>query len=544
MMMNNQVNNLVIIRLYHAFNSDENYQYRGLLTIQNNVPIIKQDSINDEQLKLLQESSKNGDNYYLKAEAYQTLVFEHEKPYQISKTFIPACALLESSLNDQLWISLDVNSRFVYLMANIPNVYCTSSSSLQSSFDNLSSKSFNTTVLYSKTVISAGADDPDKHRTLNELIESRGFEVEEHSIETNDGYILLAHRIVWPKNSSINQKDLKPVLVQHGLFGASSDFCINSPFLRTKQSKYGDTIAFALMLTRKYDVWLANSRGNRYSRRHRTRSPSNRNFWQFTWDHMATEDLPATINYVRNATERKTIAYIGWSQGTAIMFTLMSLQPEYADIIQPFIALAPITFVKDIESPMRYFSPMEPLLKIIGGEFIPSNALVENLVDKFCQYSDIRPLCADLIFLFGGFDRKNLNETRIGVYLHFTPSTTSTWDVAHWAQLVNRGRFQRFDYGSAARNQKHYNQSTAPDIPLENIPPQAKIALYQGHNDVLSTELNLNLLKNIFKKSGVKLIRDFYISDPKWTHLDFSFGENAGKFFINDMIDTLNQYAK
>ena len=70
--------------------SDENYQYRGLLTIQNNVPVIKQDSINDEQLKSLQESSKNGDNYYLKAEAYQTLVFEHEKPYQISKTFIPA----------------------------------------------------------------------------------------------------------------------------------------------------------------------------------------------------------------------------------------------------------------------------------------------------------------------------------------------------------------------------------------------------------------------------------------------------------------------
>ncbi|OTF73443.1 gastric triacylglycerol lipase-like protein [Euroglyphus maynei] len=165
-------------------------------------------------------------------------------------------------------------------------------------------------------------------------------------------------------------------------------------------------------------------------------------------------------------------------------------------------------------------------------------------MDQFCSFPDIRPLCADLIFLFGGFDPKNLNETRIGVYLHFTPSTTSTWDLAHWAQLVNRGRFQRFDYGSSSRNRRHYNQSTAPDIPLEKIPPRAKIALYQGRNDVLSTEPNVQHLKEIFKKSGVELIRDFMVSDPKWTHLDFGFGENAGEYFINDMIDTLNEYAK
>ncbi|XP_046918119.2 gastric triacylglycerol lipase-like [Dermatophagoides farinae] len=387
-------------------------------------------------------------------------------------------------------------------------------------------------------------DDPDQHRTLVELIESRGFQVEEHSIETNDGYILLAHRIVWPKNSTINSQDLKPVLLQHGLFGASSDFCINSPFLRTKRSLYGDTMAFALMMTKRYDVWLGNSRGNRYSRRHRTRSPANRDFWNFSWDQMATEDLPATIEYIRNATGRKTLAYVGYSQGTAIMFALLSLRPEYADIVQPFIALAPITFVKNIQSPMRYFSPMEPLLRLIGGEFLPSNTLIDNLVDRFCVYPDIRPLCANLIFLFGGFDKKNLNETRIGVYLHFTPSTTSTWDIAHWAQSVNRGRFQRFDYGSSARNQRHYNQSTAPDIPLENIPTSAKIALYQGRNDILSTEPNVEHLKQIFKKSGVTLIRDFIVSDPKWTHLDFGFGENAGVLFINDMIDTLDKYAK
>lgn len=383
-------------------------------------------------------------------------------------------------------------------------------------------------------------NDPDQDLTLFELIKSRGFDVEKHSVETEDGYILSVHRIINPDISSKVQ--LKPVIVQHGLFGSSSDFCINSPFLRTNNSKYGDTIAFSLAITQRYDVWLGNSRGNRYSLRHKNHSYDSREFWNFSWDHMATKDLPAVINYVKKVSNSKTVAYVGYSQGTAIMFTLLSLYPEFADVIRPFIALAPITFVADLKAPMAYLAPSEPLLRTIGGEFLPSPHFLKTLASRFCSNRHFQAVCANLIFLFGGFDTKNLNETRIGVYLHFTPSTTSAWDIAHWAQLVNTKSFRRFDYGKM-KNNEHYGTDTPPDIPLKNIPNKMKIALFQGSNDILSTKNNVDRLKEIFKNSGLKLVRDFIVSDPYWTHLDFLFGENAGQLFIEPMIDTLDQYA-
>lgn len=385
--------------------------------------------------------------------------------------------------------------------------------------------------------------DPDQDRTLIELIESRGYFVEQHSIETDDGYFLLAHRILLPNSLRNWNSKLKPVIVQHGLFGASSDFCINSPLLKNNQSKYGDTIAFALTQTRRYDVWLTNSRGNRYSMRHRTRSPTNRDFWQFSWDQMATKDLPAVIDYIRNETKSKTVAYIGYSQGTAIMFTLMSLRPEYAQIIQPFIALAPIVYLRDLESPIKIVAQLEPMLRMIGGEFLPSTGLIKSMADAFCSYQHFQSLCANVMFLFGGFDPKHMNDTRVGVYLHFTPSTTSTWDLVHWAQLVNSKKFKRFDYGSPNMNLENYNQTTAPEIPLHNIPSTAKIALYQGLNDILSTQSNVKHLKKKLSKIGIELIRDFIIKDPTWTHLDYVIGMNAGKLFIDDMIDTLDLYS-
>ncbi|KAF7491669.1 Lysosomal acid lipase/cholesteryl ester hydrolase [Sarcoptes scabiei] len=384
------------------------------------------------------------------------------------------------------------------------------------------------------------ADDPDQFRTIDQLIESRGFKVEHHSVETNDGYILLIHRILNPlKNDSTN---IKPIILQHGLFGASSDFLINSPFLHSNNSKYGDNIAFALMQTGRYDVWLPNSRGNRYSLQHRNRSASDREFWNFSWDQMATEDLPAIIEYIRSRTKHQTVAYVGYSQGTTIMFTLLSLHPEYSSIIDPFVALAPVTFVNDLKTPISHLSISEPILRLIGGEFLPSPKTIDAMADALCSKTSFQSLCANLMFLFGGFDPEHLNTTRIGVYLHFTPSTTSTWDLAHWAQLTNRKVFQRFDYGSANKNRQKYGVPSPPMIPLEKIPTNAKIALFQGLNDELSTPNNLEILRGIFRKSGLKPILDYIIPNSEWTHLDFIVGRDSGKLFIDKMVEILDLY--
>jgi lysosomal acid lipase/cholesteryl ester hydrolase len=97
-------------------------------------------------------------------------------------------------------------------------------------------------------------------------------------VTTSDGYILGIHRIINRQLSQFN-KTLKPVLLQHGLMGSSTDWIINTPFLNGSGNELGDNLdrnvgnnlGFVLS-QRGYDVWLANSRGNTYSRNHSTLS--------------------------------------------------------------------------------------------------------------------------------------------------------------------------------------------------------------------------------------------------------------------------------
>lgn len=382
--------------------------------------------------------------------------------------------------------------------------------------------------------------DPDEERSIEELIESRGFGVEVHSVTTEDGYILSVHRIT-SKDGSIGP--LKPVILQHGLVGSASDFLVNSPHLHSNDSKYGDTLGFALKLTGRYDVWLSNSRGSRYSQGHVRYTTLDLQYWNFSFEHMAVYDLPAVIEYVQHRSNSSKVAYVGYSQGTAIMFALLGLRPEYAQVVQPFIAMAPVAFVGHNKSPVRYFARSAPILRLIGGEFLPSVNLVNLMAEMFCRHQ-LRAVCRNLMFLIGGSDYNHLNSSRIDVYLHFTPSSTSTWDIAHWAQLVNSDRFARFDYGTAQENFQAYGVKLVPDYPLHNVSSKAKIALFRGLNDVFVQEEDISRLKRILAEEGkVDLIEDFVVSDPNWTHLDFIFGLNSGRLFIDRLIQVLDTHS-
>ena len=57
-----------------------------------------------------------------------------------------------------------------------------------------------------------------------------------------------------------------------------------------------------------YDVWMGNSRGNKHSRKHVKYNPDkDRMFWEFTFQHMADEDLPAMFTYVNKITNQKYV---------------------------------------------------------------------------------------------------------------------------------------------------------------------------------------------------------------------------------------------
>lgn len=54
------------------------------------------------------------------------------------------------------------------------------------------------------------------------------------------------------------------------------------------------------------------------------------------------------------------------------------------------------------------------------------------------------------------------NYERYDVLVGHDPAGTSVHNMKHWKQMLDSGRFQAFDWGTAALNQKHYNQTSPP----------------------------------------------------------------------------------
>ena len=118
-----------------------------------------------------------------------------------------------------------------------------------------------------------------------------------------------------------------------------------------------------------------------------------------------------------------------------MMFGLLSTHSKYNDIIRPFIALAPVTTVGHLESPIKYVAhskSMVDFFKWHGGAFLPSMKWVQWISDKGCPKREIGILCSDVMFVLCGFDGKQLNTTRTPVYVAHTPAGTSSWNMVSY----------------------------------------------------------------------------------------------------------------
>lgn len=63
-----------------------------------------------------------------------------------------------------------------------------------------------------------------------------------------------------------------------------------------------------------FDVWMNNSRGNRFSRQHRYLDPDlHEEYWDYSFQEMAQYDQPALIQHILNVTKVDTVTYIGHS---------------------------------------------------------------------------------------------------------------------------------------------------------------------------------------------------------------------------------------
>lgn len=375
------------------------------------------------------------------------------------------------------------------------------------------------------------SDDPSIYFTTPQLIIYHGYSAETHTILTDDGYFLTVHRIPFSKHSQKKVPD-KTVLLHHGLLGSSADWVITGP---------EKALAFILS-DAGYDVWLANARGNTYSRSHVSLPTNSFAFWNFTFHDIAQHDLPAVIDHIMYLKGWNIkINYIGHSMGTTILFSLLSTKEQYNKILRAGFALAPVAYMSDIRSPIKYLAKIsnsiELMMKILGqNEFLPQNELVKIFSRLACEITHYEEaICENAIFYLCGFDAKQFNRTLLPIILAHEPAGASTRTLIHYAQEIhNDGRFQQFDYGPLG-NMRQYGTINPPEYEMTKV--TLPIALLSAENDWLSGDVDVTRL-------FVQLanpIEHYIVPLKDFNHVDFLWAIDAPILVYNKLLQLMEE---
>ena len=110
------------------------------------------------------------------------------------------------------------------------------------------------TGLYQDLTLPTPPYPPNVWLSIPEQVAKYGYEFEEHTILTEDGFLLTAFRIP-RKIGQHNNASKTPVYMQHGLLDDGGTFIFNNNSL---------DLSFDLV-DRGYDVWITNSRGTVFS---------------------------------------------------------------------------------------------------------------------------------------------------------------------------------------------------------------------------------------------------------------------------------------
>ncbi|CAH1402310.1 unnamed protein product [Nezara viridula] len=365
------------------------------------------------------------------------------------------------------------------------------------------------------------------------LVMKHGYPFEEHEIETEDGYILTLHRIPHGKNNSGHVG--RPVLLQHGILCSSACWLVSEP----------DKGLGFILADSGYDVWIPNSRGNTYSRKHRSLNPDKEpdatKFWDFSFHEMGYYDLPACIDHILGLTRHKKLHYVGHSQGTAIFFVLASTRPEYNEKIRHMSALAPVAFLDHTRGTVRALTYLVTELEIIAKvlhlhEFLADHWYIHMLERIVCRgHTFTEKICDNVLFIIAGYDSQQLNITLVPIILDYTPAGTSIKQLEHFAQIARRGdKFQQFDYGYVG-NLERYHQRNPPEYDLSKI--TTPIMLHYASNDWLAGVKDVLKLKSKLLDSDSRLVPFHYFN-----HLDFMWATDVKKLLYDDMIKIMAKY--
>lgn len=362
------------------------------------------------------------------------------------------------------------------------------------------------------------------------MIVREGYPAESHIVTTEDCYILEMHRIPHGKDNAADNKTRPIVYLQHGILSSSADWIMGS----------SDNSLGFLLADAGYDVWLGNYRGNTYSKGHCSLDPAKKDFWRFSWDEMGKYDIPAMIDHILDTTQQDKIFYIGHSMGTTGFMVMANEKPEYQEKIHLANFLAPVAFVDHMQSPIKYLAPfthsIEWILNFLGGgEFLPSNFIMDLLASYVCDSSSLEAVCESVLFILGGFDEAQMNQTMLETITHHTPAGTSTSTIVHYAQEINSKKFAKYDFGKKG-NREAYGQDHPPEFSIEAV--KVPVATYWSQNDWLAHPLDvLKYLTRLPNKYAT-----YEVPYELWNHLDYLWGIDAKTLLYPEIIKNMDTF--
>lgn len=358
------------------------------------------------------------------------------------------------------------------------------------------------------------------------LARLRHFPFETHYCPCKDDYIITLHRL--PRHGG------PVVLLWHGFMMSSEVWLCHADA--------NNSLAYVLH-SLGYDVWLGNTRGNKYSWKHEKKGmEKSREYYDYSLDEMAKFDVPNCIDFILKFTEKEKLSYIGFSQGTAQGFAALSLSADVQKKVNIFIALAaimkPKVLANSIANALVQASP-ELVFLIFGRERMIPMAHFWTSVLPRSLLVEIMDRC--LLWLFG-WTASYISDVGKYIYYGHLYSYTSVKSNVHWFQIMHSdGGFYMYDeYPSWFRR----SVSTDGDsdgssgyakqrFPVEQI--RTPIAIFSGGRDTLC---DIPFLKRCL---GPSLM--YWLEVEEYEHLDFLWAEGVDALVIPAVVGLLREYA-
>ncbi|XP_052747559.1 lipase 3-like [Bicyclus anynana] len=367
----------------------------------------------------------------------------------------------------------------------------------------------------------------DTYLNFTQLTTKYGYNSERHTVTTEDGYVLTVFRI--PPKCQVAKGF--PVILGHGIYDSADTWILTGP----------ETGLGYILSNNCYDVWAVNYRGNIYSRKHLRLDPEKDSaYWMFSFDENGYYDLPAVIDYVLDVTKQKRVYYIGHSQGTTNFLVMGSLRPDYNEKVQLSILLAPVAWMKNIQSPIpkllsRQSKQIRTALESMGlHELFAKHQFTHLVPEQLCQIAP-NEICGTALALATGYTLGTITSYNLAIVVGHAFVGSSVKTLAHFGQLVYSGQFRRFDEGKA-KNKRKYGSPRPPKYNVSLV--TSPIVLFSARSDWLSSMKDVNILSSKLPN----LVDNYVVPEPTWSHNNHVWGVNATELVFKKILQYFEKF--